>query len=109
MTPITLRLPDELHVRLKAEAKRDGRSVHSLILLALLQVAEDFEDVTDKSPMLRREVIPEGANVVVIPRLSVSPPFEAGAKKVELGPPKCTCGAGEKAKGKHNKWCPVKA
>lgn len=83
------------------------------------------------------------------PKLSVSPPFEAGARKVRLpervlsrlpldhedvnfgdtapptvvttaatsvSPPSsprtaglsCTCGPGEKARGNHNKWCPMR-
>ena len=115
MKVMTLRLSDELHTKLKAEAAREGRSLHGLILRLLQEVVgrHDREDKADDNPLLRRGPLPLGADTVVIPRVEVAVQDNVLRRHADGSPAdvlrlECTCGAGEKAKGKHNRYCPLR-
>jgi len=113
MKPMTLRLPDDLYDRLKIEATANGRSLHRHIIYRLYNVASPLEGDTVVIPSAIGGPAPDTSVVSpsTKPRrwasgkaLKVSPTFDPTPHGVDV----CTCGPGERAKGKHNKYCPLR-
>ena len=123
MKPMTLRLPDELHLALQGEANRQGRSLHGHIIRVLRGSVTVFVPTQVHTVVIPPSHPPETPWPLRMPQ-AVSPPLDAippDAKKgvherfIEVhtaGDTKrvdvCTCGAGERAKGRHNKYCPLR-
>jgi plasmid stability protein len=98
MKPMTLRLSDELHAKLKAEAAVCGRSLHAHILW-LVDPARGIP---------RRILDPPVTPTPTQPIVAVSSPFDLTEGVVYDWQEVCTCGPGERAKGRHNKYCPLR-
>ena len=90
MKPMTLRLPDELAEVIERGARHERRSIHAHILW-LLEGATTLQ-------------VPDNVQELVVN----IPPQVSSEMKVIQGGNLCTCGPGEKAKGKHNRWCPMR-
>jgi hypothetical protein len=95
----TLRLDEELDKSLRLEAAAEGISVHALIVGILSQhVTYEELRVGFPSPPMFKNREEEDGTVRVIPEIL----------PIQEARPPCTCGPGERAKGKHSKWCPMR-
>ena len=91
----TLRVPEGLDRVLRIAAAEVGVSVHQYILEA---VKRDLEEPLETSPLpAAYHEVETPTGTVVIPEIL----------PIQVQPLACTCGPGEKVKGKHNRYCPV--
>jgi hypothetical protein len=120
MKTIAVRVSDWMWERLQAEAKAQGRSLSAHVLYR----AGALEHFKQEPPATPRNKMSQSATSTTQEKpdtglqVTVSPPFDPTARherfiaaheagettRVDV----CTCGPGEKAKGKHNKYCPMR-
>lgn len=114
-----LRLPDELYDRLVSLAREDGRSLNAEIVWLLGRgninvISPDTHQAdTNEAP----PVVESSTPLILKEKQRPRPTVRNAARLVaqahegalrELGKLPCTCGPGERAKGKHNKHCPAR-
>ena len=121
MKRFSISLPDDLTAWLAAEALRERRSLAGQIayLLEGAWTRAVGEDEADRAPILQRPRIPVGeGNTLQVPKVVKGevPPRGETIRHFRADPAAfqtfaespCTCGPGERVKGKHNRWCPAK-
>lgn len=131
MTNRTLRLPDDLDEALRVEAARRDESVHEYIVRCLRvrsavsgitrtavpdgpTVIAEVTNQAGSTPPLDAEGVALNAQkgkatvAPVVPEIVKNPMRQKGGVLETGSKSTCTCGPGERAKGKHNKHCPAK-
>jgi hypothetical protein len=94
-----IRVSEEAYRLLKERAKRERRTLSNMVEVLLTPcVLEEGVAVVGTVPTLVHRMPTPDDN---LPTRVDSPPTSA----LSSG---CTCGPGERAKGKHNKWCPMR-
>lgn len=125
---LTLRLPDELYEILKALADKEHRSLNAQVVWMLEEGFRLIDGVVydirppdthqaDTTPPDQRTATADGpgrpdfppdkGKATVAPTSAVVTELTGEALKKSLAS-LCTCGPGERAKGKHNKKCPAR-
>jgi len=132
---LTLRLPDDLYEALKHAAQQEHRSLNGQIVAMLSWLARPLGAPTPEPPDTHQAdttppvemyekrllvaqptkvptettVTPSEESVFISPSLDaqgIPPDSVKGKATIRPSPkPPCTCGPGERAKGKHTNWC----
>lgn len=89
-----IRVTEESYRLLKERATKERRTLSNMVEVLLIPT------VDDPNPPTSDDNLPTHVDKAASLAVRVAMATERHAV--------CTCGPGERAKGKHNKWCPMK-